>query len=156
MLVAAIGGELTLRALGRLFLPAPAPHAARAAVTSIIARAIIAGARTPGGMGAPLREHLGIDFSRSWALIYLRAATLPMLGFLLLLAWGLSGVSLVPLEARAVYERFGAPVAILHPGLHIGLPWPLGTTRVVEYGPVHAIGLSEARKAGMKVPPQKD
>jgi len=144
VLVAAIGGELTLRALGRLFLPAPAPHAARAAVTSIIARAIIAGARTPGGMGAPLREHLGIDFSRSWALVYLRAATFPMLGFLLLLAWGLSGVSLVPLDGRAVYERFGAPVAILHPGLHIGLPWPLGTTRAVEYGPVHAIGLSEA------------
>jgi regulator of protease activity HflC (stomatin/prohibitin superfamily) len=143
VLVTAIGIELTLRALGRLFLPAPAPHAARAAVTSMIARAITAGARAPAGIGAPLREHLGIDFSRSWALVYLRAATLPMLAFLLLLAWGLTGVSLVPLDARAVYERFGAPVAVLHPGLHIGLPWPLGTVRAVEYGPVHAIGLSE-------------
>jgi regulator of protease activity HflC (stomatin/prohibitin superfamily) len=143
LVIAAIGAELTLRALGRLFLPPPAPHAARAACASTLARALTAGARAQGGIAAPLREHLGIDFSRSWALVYLRAATLPMLGFLLLLAWGLSGVSLIPLDGRAIYERFGAPVAVLHPGLHAGLPWPLGATRAVEYGPVHAIYLSE-------------
>jgi regulator of protease activity HflC (stomatin/prohibitin superfamily) len=144
LLVALVGVELSLRALGRLFLPAPAPRLARAAVTSLIARGVSAGAQARGGVAAPLRQHLGIDFSRSWALAYVRAAVLPMVGFFLALAWGLSGVVLVPLDGRAVYERFGAPVAVLHPGLHVGLPWPLGTALAVEYGPVHAIGLSES------------
>jgi regulator of protease activity HflC (stomatin/prohibitin superfamily) len=31
--------------------------------------------------------------------------------------------------------------------LHAGLPWPLGTARLLEYGPVHAIGLSRAAAA---------
>ena len=142
LLVAATGLELSARALGRLFLPPPSPDAARAAVQSAIARIVAAGAAVEGGIGAPLRQHLGIDFSRSWALAYVRAAALPMLGFFLLLAWGLSGVTLVPLDARAVYERFGAPVAVWHPGLHLGLPWPLGSARALEYGPVHEIGLA--------------
>src|SRR6202044_2381664 len=113
LLVTATGLEISARALGRLFLPPPAPDAARAAVQSLIARIVTAGAAAEGGMGAPLRQHLGIDFSRSWALAYVRGAALPMLGFFLLLAWGLSGVTLVPLDARAVYERFGAPVNVL-------------------------------------------
>jgi regulator of protease activity HflC (stomatin/prohibitin superfamily) len=37
----------------------------------------------------------------------------------------------VPLDQRAVYERFGAPVRVLHPGLHLILPWPLGRLRPV-------------------------
>jgi regulator of protease activity HflC (stomatin/prohibitin superfamily) len=144
LVVAASGAETSLRALGRLFLPPPAPPAARAAVTCLVARALTAGARAQGGLGAPLREHLGIDFSRSWALAYVRGAALPMAGFFVLLAWGLSGVVLVPLDGRAVYERFGAPTAVLHPGLHIGLPWPLGAARAVEFGPVHSIALGDA------------
>ncbi|MEJ0046601.1 MAG: SPFH domain-containing protein [Rhodospirillales bacterium] len=142
LLIAATGLELSVRALGRLFLPPPAPETARAAVQSLIARVVTAGAAVEGGIGAPLRQHLGIDFSRSWALAYVRAAALPMLGFFLLLAWGLSGVTLVKLDQRAVYERFGAPVGVLHPGLYLGLPWPLGTTRTLEFGPVHEIGLA--------------
>ena len=144
LLLVVVGVELSVRALGRCFLPPPAPALARGAVSSVIARAISAGARAEGGLGAPLREHLGIDFSRSWALAYLRGAIVPMAAFLLLLGWGLTGVALVPVDGRAVYERFGAPVAVLHPGLHLGLPWPLGTSRPVEFGPVHAIGLNEA------------
>jgi regulator of protease activity HflC (stomatin/prohibitin superfamily) len=142
LLVALTGLELSARALGRLFLPPPSPGAAQAAVHSLVARIVTAGAAVEGGIGAPLRQHLGIDFSRSWALAYVRAAALPMLGFFLLLAWGLSGVTLVPLDGRAVYERFGAPVAVWHPGLHLGLPWPLGSARALEYGPVHEIGLA--------------
>ncbi len=140
--------ELSARAAGRLFLPPPSPGAAHAAIHSLLARLISAGARPEGGLGAPLRQHLGIDFSRSWALGYLRAASLPMLGAFLLFAWGLSGIALVPLDNRAIYERFGAPVAVLHPGLHLGLPWPLGAGRMLEYGPLHEIGLLSGPGAG--------
>jgi regulator of protease activity HflC (stomatin/prohibitin superfamily) len=143
LLVAVTGLELSLRALARVFLPPPAPELARGACTSLVARVVSLGPALRRGIGAPLRQHLGIDFSRSWALTYVRAASLPMLGFFLLLAWGLSGVVLVGVDARAIYERFGAPVRVLQPGLHLGLPWPLGTARAVEFGRIHEIGLIE-------------
>ena len=140
LLVAATGCEIAARALGRLFLPPPLPDQARAACRSVIALALVAGAREKG-FAAPIRAHLGIDFSRSWALAYVRASALPMALCLGLLAWGLSGVVVVPLDQRMIYQRFGAPVSVLHPGLHAILPWPLGTTRRLEFGAVHEIGL---------------
>jgi regulator of protease activity HflC (stomatin/prohibitin superfamily) len=141
LLLAATGVEISCRALAKLFLPPPSAELARAAGGSLIARLVSAGASAKGGFGAPFRQHLGIDFSRSWALAYVRAASLPMLCALLLLAWGLSGAVLVGIDGRAIYERFGAPVRVLGPGLHLGLPWPLGRARPVDYGTVHEIGL---------------
>jgi regulator of protease activity HflC (stomatin/prohibitin superfamily) len=156
VLIAAIAIELATRAALRVFLPPPPQDAATAATHSAIARLLSAGAGGPGGIAPPLRQHLGIDFSRSWALAYVRGAILPMAAFLGLLAWGLTGVTLVPIDGRAVYERFGAPTAVLHSGLHAGLPWPLGTTRPVEYGAVHEIGLeprpADATPAGAEDP----
>jgi regulator of protease activity HflC (stomatin/prohibitin superfamily) len=147
-LLVATGVEMSARALAKLFLPPPAAELARAAGGSLIARLVSAGAAVRGGLGAPLRQHLGIDFSRSWALAYVRAASLPMVCALLLLAWALSGAVLVGIDGRAVYERFGAPVRVLGPGLHVGLPWPLGTARPMEFGTVHDIGLA-AGSAGI-------
>jgi regulator of protease activity HflC (stomatin/prohibitin superfamily) len=150
LLPAAAGIEMSCRALAKLFLPPPSAALARAAGGSLIARLASASASVRGGLGAPLRQHLGIDFSRSWALLYMRAASLPMLCTLLLLAWGLSGAVLVGIDGRAIYERFGAPVRVLGPGLHLGLPWPLGTARPVEYGAVHDIGLAAGSAGTME------
>ena len=141
--LSAIAVELTLRALGRCFLPPPEPDVARAAVDSLLARLIADGVQARGII-APVRQHLGIDFARSWALAYLRAAAPHVALLLLLLCWGLSGVVLVGLDQRAVYERFGAPVAVLHPGLHAILPWPMGRVRRLEFGTIHEITLSDA------------
>jgi regulator of protease activity HflC (stomatin/prohibitin superfamily) len=159
----AVAAELCLRALGRCFLPPPAPHLARAAIDSVLARMIAEGIRTRG-LAAPLRRHMGIDFSRSWALAYLRAATPPVALLLLVLCWGLSGVVLVGLDQRAVYERFGAPVAVLGPGLHAILPWPMGRVRRLEFGTVHETTLTDTdmpaspRRAGAedRPPPEAD
>lgn len=137
----AVAAELALRALARLFLPPPAPGSARGAARSLLAGALAAGVRRDGGIGAPLRQHFGIDFARSWALAYAGAAALPVAGLLAALAFLLSGVTLVPLEGRAIYERLGVPSGVLHPGLHWGLPWPMGRARAVEYGPLHTTGL---------------
>jgi regulator of protease activity HflC (stomatin/prohibitin superfamily) len=146
--VAAVGVELVLRALARPFLPPPDPHSARAAVGSALAAALPrGGAAARGGLAEPVRQHFGLDFSRSWALAYARAAALPLLLALALLAWGLSGVVLVGPDERAIYERLGAPVAVLHPGLHAILPWPLGYARRLEYGPVHAVPLGAGAEA---------
>jgi regulator of protease activity HflC (stomatin/prohibitin superfamily) len=136
--------EIACRALARWFLPPPSPATARAAIDSLTARLLRPGRLAAGGLGAPIREHLGIDFSRSWALQFVRAAALPVLLALLLAGWGLTGVSLIDLDRRGIQERFGAPVAVLQPGLHAGLPWPLGSVRQVDFGVVHAIPLGAA------------
>jgi regulator of protease activity HflC (stomatin/prohibitin superfamily) len=140
VVLALIAAELAARALLRLFLPPPSPETARAAVRSTLAGILSASARGDG-LAAPIRAHLGIDFARSWALAYVRAA-LPAVALLLLaLAWGLSGVVLVGVDQRAVYERFGAPVAVLRPGAHLILPWPLGTPRWTDFGAIHDVAL---------------
>ena len=134
--------ELAIRALARLFLPAPAPANARAMTDSILAGVMTGGPRAPGSL---LKTHLGLDFARSWALAYLSAAVLPALLGTALFCWGLTGLKLIELGQRGIYERFGAPVAVLGPGLHLLLPWPLGRLRPVEFGTIHtvAIGVDE-------------
>ena len=137
-----IAAELTLRGLARLFLPTPAPEAAKAVSDSILAALITGGPRAPGAL---IRTHLGLDFARSWALSYLRAAAIPAVVATLLLCWLLSGVKLLGGDQRGVYERLGAPVAVLGPGFHVMLPWPLGRMRPVEYGTIHTIAVGAAQ-----------
>ena len=139
-----VAAELAARALANWFLPPPLPSAARAAVSSLAALLLQPGRVAPDGLAAPIRSHLGLDFSRSWALRYMRAAALPVGAFLALVAWGLTGVTLLDLDQRGVYERFGAPVAVWQPGIHLGLPWPFGQIRRIELGVVHAIALGGA------------
>jgi regulator of protease activity HflC (stomatin/prohibitin superfamily) len=141
LVLAATAAELGLRAGARLFLPPPRPEEAEAACSALIATLLSSGA-AQSSLSAPIRTHLGIDFSRSWALGYVRTAFLPLTGGLLVLAWVLSGVVIVPLDAQDVYERFGAPVRVLHPGLHLILPWPMSATRRLEFGAVHALRLA--------------
>ncbi len=131
-----IAAELALRALARLFLPAPAAAAARAVTDSMLAGVITGGPRSPAAL---MRSHLGLDFTRSWALSFLSAAVLPTLLGTALLCWGLTGLKLIDLGQRGIYERFGAPVAVFGPGLHLLLPWPLGRLRPVEYGTIHSV-----------------
>ncbi len=138
--IGVVAAELGLRALGNWFLPPPTPAEARASVTSLAARLLHDGS-VGEGLAAPIRAQLGIDFSRSWALRYARSAALPVGLGLALLAWGLTGAALIPLDQRGVYERFGKPVAVWQPGAHLGLPWPLGRVRMVELGVVHTMTL---------------
>jgi regulator of protease activity HflC (stomatin/prohibitin superfamily) len=146
----AIALELAVRALARLFLPPPPARTATAISSSLLASVLTGTPRSPGDF---LRTHLGLDFARSWALSYLSAAVLPALIGTALFCWSLSGVKLIDLGQRGVYERFGAPVAVLGPGLHILLPWPLGRLRPVEYGAIHsvAIGVDQSGESGPEV-----
>lgn len=137
--IGAIAAELALRALGRWFLPEPAVP--RAACRSLLA-ALLAGSIAGGGIAAPLREQLGIDVGRSWALRFLRRAVPVAVALSAALAWGLTGVVMIAPDARGIYERFGAPAAVWHPGLHLGLPWPLGRVRLLPYGPVSELALA--------------
>lgn len=136
-----VAAELALRALANWFLPPPQPAAARAAVGSVSALLLQPRRLAPDGLAAPIRDHLGLDFSRSWALRFARGAAVPIALVMALLGWALTGVSLIDLDRRGVYERLGAPVAVWAPGLHVGLPWPLGRVRLVDFGIIHALPL---------------
>jgi len=138
--IALIAGEVAARALARWFLPPPMPGAARASIDSLLAQ-MLAGSMSRGGFASPIRAQFGIDFSRSWALLFLRAAALPALALTALFCWALTGLIMIGLDQRGVYERLGAPVAVLQPGLHLILPWPLGVARRVELGAVHEIAI---------------
>jgi len=158
LLPAGIAAELAGRAIGRCFLPPPPVETARGAANSVLARLLAEGAAARG-LAEPMRRHLGIDFARSWALAYVRAAFAPLALLLVLIGWGLSGVAIVPLDRRAVYERFGAPVQVMPPGIHLMLPWPFGRVRAVEFGPVHELALkgfsSPDHFAAEAVPPPR-
>jgi len=130
--------ELTLRALARTFLPAPNAADAKAVTDSIVAGVLTGGPRAPGTL---LRTHFGLDFARSFAVSFLSAAILPAIFATALLCWILSGLKLIELGQRGIYERFGAPVAVMGPGLHLLLPWPLGRMRPVEYGEIHSVAI---------------
>ena len=144
--------ELALRTLAIWFLPPPVSEAARAAIGSVIASLLQPGALRPGEMARRMRSQIGIDITRSWAVAYARTAAAPVLLVLLVFTWGLSGVTRINLDQRGAYERFGAPVAMLRPGLHLLLPWPFGRVRPVEYGVVHALAVDTTQSGGASPP----
>jgi regulator of protease activity HflC (stomatin/prohibitin superfamily) len=148
----AVAAELAVRTLAVWFLPPPAPEAARAAIGSAVASFLQPGALRPGEMARRMRTQFGIDITRSWAVAYVRAAAGPVLLALLAFTWVLSGVTRIDLNQRGSYERFGAPVAMLRPGLHVLLPWPFGRVRLVEYGVIHALAVG-VNANGTAAPP---
>ena len=66
-------------------------------------------------------------------------ALVSLIAALLLLTWAFSGVTFVPLSARAIAAYLGTPTAVLRPGLHLLLPWPLASVRAAENGAIHHI-----------------
>jgi regulator of protease activity HflC (stomatin/prohibitin superfamily) len=134
--------ELSLRVLATRFLPPPDSIAARATIGSILARIMSGRSLSPAAMANAVRSEFGMDFSRSWALRFMRATAAPVALLMLLFCWFLTGVTRIDLNERGAYERFGSAAAILKPGLHLVLPWPFGVVRHVEFGVIHSALLS--------------
>ncbi|MHC8289832.1 protease modulator HflK [Pseudomonas sp. XS1P51] len=89
-----------------------------------------------------LHNRFGIDLRQIWAFTYMRRAFLPVLVVVAIVGWSLTGIHEIPLQGRGIYERFGKPVEVFGPGLHAGLPWPLGRVLSVENGVVHELATS--------------
>ena len=151
VLCAATAAEQVVRSLATLFVPFPPWQEARLTAKSALAGALVL--RRPQPVTATMRDLFGIDLSRSWALAYMRAAFLPVLAVLVLFGWGLSGVEALHVDQRAIYERFGKPVAVFGPGLHVRLPWPAGRLRLVELGIMHDVPIVFDVAAGTAAPP---
>ncbi|WPN60829.1 protease modulator HflK [Pseudomonas sp. P9_31] len=89
-----------------------------------------------------IHNRFGIDLRQIWAFTYMRRAFLPVLAVVATVGWSLTGIHEIPLQGRGIYERFGKPVEVFGPGLHTGLPWPLGRVLSVENGVVHELATS--------------
>ncbi len=89
-----------------------------------------------------IHNRFGIDLRQIWAFTYMRRAFLPVLAVVAIVGWSLTGIHEIPLQGRGIYERFGKPVEVFGPGLHTGLPWPLGRVLSVENGVVHELATS--------------
>lgn len=88
-------------------------------------------------------QRFGVDLRQIQAFRLLGKKLLPVTCCIAVLGWLLSGLTEVELYQRGIYEHFGRPVAVLSPGLHIGLPWPFGRVIPVENGAVHELQLSD-------------
>ncbi|AMB86318.1 hypothetical protein AWM79_13800 [Pseudomonas agarici] len=142
LLPAAVAAELLLRALLSLFSPRRERLEPRLIATSFIAGLLRWPPRPLMALQDELHNRFGIDLRQIWAFSFMRRAFIPVLAVVMAVGWLLSGISEVPLQGRGIYERFGKPVEVFGPGLHIGLPWPLGRVLAVENGVVHELATS--------------
>ncbi|MEJ5057216.1 MULTISPECIES: protease modulator HflK [unclassified Pseudomonas] len=145
--------ELLLRAVLSLFSPRQEQMEPALLARSFVADTLRWPPQPLLALQHELHNHFGIDLRQIWAFTYMRRAFLPVLGVVAIVGWALTGMHEIPLQGRGIYERFGKPVAVLGPGLHAGLPWPLGRVLSVENGVVHELTTSVGE---MSAPAQLD
>lgn len=151
LLPALVAAEFLLRALLSLFSPRQARVEPRLMAHSFIAGLLRWPPRPLLALQHELHNRFGIDLRQIWAFTYMRRAFLPVLLVVLAVGWLLTGVHEVPLQGRGIYERFGKPVEVFGPGLHAGLPWPVGRVLSVENGVVHELATSVGEAAVTEV-----
>ncbi|MFJ7144679.1 protease modulator HflK [Pseudomonas protegens] len=142
LLPALVAGELLLRALLSLFSPQREQLEPRLLAHSFIADMLRWPPQPLLSLQHELHNRFGIDLRQIWAFAYMRRALAPVLALVLLVGWLLTGVHELSMQNRGIYERFGKPVEVFGPGLHVGLPWPLGRVLSVENGVVHELATS--------------
>jgi len=153
LLPALVALEFLLRGLLSLFSPRQERLEPRLMAQSFIAGMLRWPPQPLLALQHELHNRFGIDLRQIWAFTYMRRAFLPVLVVVLAVGWLLTGVHEVALQSRGIYERFGKPVEVFGPGLHAGLPWPLGRVLNVENGVVHELATSVGEAANTDVAP---
>ncbi|NKF25367.1 protease modulator HflK [Pseudomonas sp. BGM005] len=134
--------ELLLRALLSLFSPRREQLEPMLVARSFVADLLRWPPQPLLALQHELHNRFGIDLRQIWAFSYMRRAFLPVLLLVAAVGWLLTGLHEIPMQSRGIYERFGKPVQVFGPGLHAGLPWPLGRVLNVENGVVHELATS--------------
>lgn len=143
-----------LRVMIAMASPLPPEDAPRFLTRSLLAAQLRWPLRPLARLLDTLEQRFGIDIRQLQAFRLMAKTILPVVVGIALLGWLFSGLTEVPLSQRGIYERFGRPLAVLEPGLHVGLPWPFGRVRAVENGTVHELQLSgEADSRQQNDPP---
>ena len=139
LLVVVVAFELVLRSAATLFIPFAPIDDQRSLADSSLAGFLRLALPNFQTVNEAVQSQFGIDLSRSFALAFLRKAAVPTAFGLGIFAWAVTGVTAVGVNERDIYEKFGVPVEVFGPGLHMHLPWPFGIMRSVELGVVHEI-----------------
>jgi regulator of protease activity HflC (stomatin/prohibitin superfamily) len=137
-----VAAELLLRALLSLFSPQREQLEPALLARSFVADMLRWPPQPLLALQHELHNRFGIDLRQIWAFTYMRRAFFPVLVVVAIVGWSLTGIHEIPLQGRGIYERFGKPVEVFGPGLHAGLPWPLGRVLSVENGVVHELATS--------------
>ncbi|MGF6089778.1 protease modulator HflK [Pseudomonas sp. 18173] len=137
-----VAAELLLRAVLSLFSPRRERLEPELLARSFVADMLRWPPQPLLALQHELHNRFGIDLRQIWAFTYMRRAFLPVLAVVALVGWSLTGIHEIALQGRGIYERFGKPVEVFGPGLHMGLPWPLGRVLSVENGVVHELATS--------------
>jgi regulator of protease activity HflC (stomatin/prohibitin superfamily) len=137
-----VAAELLLRAVLSLFSPRRERVEPELLARSFVADMLRWPPQPLLALQHELHNRFGIDLRQIWAFTYMRRALLPVLAVVSLVGWSLTGIHEIALQGRGIYERFGKPVEVFGPGLHVGLPWPLGRVLSVENGVVHELATS--------------
>lgn len=153
LLPALVAVEFLLRAVLSLFSPRQPRLEPRLMAQSFIAGLLRWPPQPLLALQHELHNRFGIDLRQIWAFTYMRRAFLPVLLVVSAVGWALTGVHEVALQGRGIYERFGKPVEVFGPGLHAGLPWPLGRVIKVENGVVHELATSVSEAAAPELAP---
>ncbi|WP_433768226.1 protease modulator HflK [Pseudomonas putida] len=148
-----VAAELLLRAVLSLFSPRREQLEPTLLARSFVADMLRWPPQPLLALQHELHNRFGIDLRQIWAFTYMRRAFLPVLAVVVVVGWALTGIHEIPLQGRGIYERFGKPVMVFGPGLHAGLPWPLGRVLSVENGVVHELATSVGETS---VPVQAD
>ena len=154
VIVGIIAIELVVRSLAVAFVPFARIEERRSVADSGLAGLLRFSLPNFQALNTAVRQQFGIDLSRSWALAFVRRASVPIALGMAIMTWAVTGITALGLNERAIYERLGVPVAVLGPGLHLHLPWPLGIMRNVEYGVIHdiPIAMSSLGDIGQRAP----
>ncbi|MGE8151986.1 protease modulator HflK [Pseudomonas vancouverensis] len=142
LLPALVAVELLLRAVLSLFSPRRERLEPELLARSFVADMLRWPPQPLVALQHELHNRFGIDLRQIWAFTYMRRALLPVVAVVSIIGWSLTGIHEIPLQGRGIYERFGKPVEVFGPGLHAGLPWPLGRVLNVENGVVHELATS--------------
>ncbi|WP_244426247.1 protease modulator HflK [Rhizobium mesoamericanum] len=140
--VVLVGFELLLRASVAMFGPQNDSREPVLITTSLVAGALQWPPQPLIGLQSELQAKHGIDLRQVWAFSFIRRAAPAIIFGTLLLGWLMSGVREISMSNRGVYERFGKAEAVLHSGIHVGLPWPFGRVLPIENGSVHELATS--------------
>jgi regulator of protease activity HflC (stomatin/prohibitin superfamily) len=137
-----VAAELLLRAMLSLFSPQREQLEPALLARSFVADMLRWPPQPLLALQHELHNRFGIDLRQIWAFTYMRRAFFPVLMVVAMVGWSLTGIHEIPMQGRGIYERFGKPVEVFGPGLHAGLPWPLGRVLSVENGVVHELATS--------------
>ncbi|MEM1277318.1 MAG: SPFH domain-containing protein [Pseudomonadota bacterium] len=129
--------EWMIRALIFPFLP---NRATERLTDSLLLNAITGRQAGPGG---GFEDQFGVDISQSWAVQFIRQSSVWLLMILGVATWLTSAITTLRVDERGVYQRMGHVSAeLLEPGLHLHLPWPLGSIQRISYGGIQEVRLN--------------